>query len=437
MSRTRLAAFLLAPVLGAIALAAPLVGAQTSSAGQTADGWTSGMTWSDGKQVQWRAAAAPGCDGSNVDLRLVNNSASAGSGNVGAAAFSCRRGAEFTSPPRQFGVVMAGSQATTATLNCMCAEQGGVRDLLSVDLDFRREGVGTDVLANGCTYQGGYVAGQRSGRGVYACPTGYRYDGFFQAGQVHGSGKETLPDGQVYDGDFVQGVRQGRGRMVYIDGSIYDGEFRAGLRDGAGTMIYRDKAEYVGDWKADRREGQGVYSGAGGAWSYTGGWSNDLRNGQGKLTYADGSYIYEGLFRNDLREGEGVATFNDGRSFRGVFVGGEQLGMGELSYPDGRRIVGQFRDHRPNGKAIESGPQAIFDGVWVNGALQGPATVTYPNGVRFEGQFVNGRRNGLGVESQLDGSKSECQWVDDVRQQPCTKIAANGARIEYRGNRRN
>ena len=50
------------------AIAAPL----GASAWQGAD-WTSGLRWSDGREVQWRATRALGCDGSNVELRLINN----------------------------------------------------------------------------------------------------------------------------------------------------------------------------------------------------------------------------------------------------------------------------------------------------------------------------------------------------------------------------
>jgi len=396
---------------------------------QTAENWIATLKWPDGKEVQWKATSAPGCDGSNVDVRLVNNSASTGTARLNSITFSCKRGSEYVSSERVLGVVMPGTTVSAPALMCACAEQGGVKDMLSADLAFQREGQGADVSANGCSYTGSFSGGKRGGRGVYSCPTGYKYDGFWLADVQTGQGTETLPTGEKYTGDFVAGKRQGRGEMTYADGSTYFGDFRNGLRDGVGNGKYKDGSEYQGDWKNDKRNGEGSYTGAGGQWTYTGGWSGDLRNGAGKLIYTDGSYTYEGPFRNDLREGQGSATFGDGRTFKGTFVHGEQIGPGTMTFSDGRKVVGDFRDHLPDGKAVETGGPATFDGEWKAGVLDGKATVTYPNGVRFDGLFAGGKRNGLGYEILSDGlSKEECMWVNDTAQQPCTRIDKNGKR---------
>ena len=57
------------------AIAVPL--ALGASAWQGAQ-WNTGLRWSDGQEVHWRATRALGCDGSNVELRLVNNATSSG-----------------------------------------------------------------------------------------------------------------------------------------------------------------------------------------------------------------------------------------------------------------------------------------------------------------------------------------------------------------------
>lgn len=421
---------LYAPAAFALALTALSV----SAGAQQDDGWTSSLSWSDGKAVEWRATAAPACEGSNVEIRLTNKSESAGSARMSSATFICRRGPEFTSPAqRTFGVVLPGSSATTQPVSCACAEQGGVKDLVNLDIDFKREGNGTETIANGCTYTGGYSGGIRSGKGVYSCPDGYRYEGFFQGAQPNGAGTEKLQSGQTYVGEFVAGVRQGHGRMTYVDGSVYEGTYKAGLRDGTGTITFKDGSQYVGEWKADKKSGQGVYTGAGGAWVYDGAWLNDIREGQGKLSYSDGSYVYEGPFHNDLREGQATARFGDGRVFKGAFVHGEQAGAGELTFPDGRKMVGEFKDHRANGKVVQTGPQETIDGQWADGMLNGPAHITYATGETFDGLFSAGKRNGLGTTTFTDMTKEECVWANDVKPEGCTKITAAGKRIEYRG----
>ncbi len=411
-------------------LASAAVGARAVA--QQDAGWTPSLKWGDGKEIRWRAADAPACDGSNVDLQLVNNSRMSGAARMTAITFRCTRGGEFTAPERALGLVGAGASGQAAPISCACAEKGGVAELRHVELDFQLEGPGEDIAANGCSYKGSYAGGMRSGQGAYVCATGYRLEGVFRDGVANGSATETLPNGQVYAGEFVNGVRQGVGRMTYADGAVYNGALKNGLRDGLGTIRYKDGSEYVGDWRADRRQGRGTYVGGGGAWTYDGDWAEDLRNGAGKLSYADGSYAYEGNFRDDLRDGVGAATFADGRVFTGAFMKGDQAGPGSLTFPDGRRIVGEFRDHRPHGKAIDTTADATFDAEWLDGVLQGNATVVSSNGVRFEGLFAGGKRNGIGLKILSDGSKLECRFIEDVAQKPCNRVLTNGRRIEYR-----
>lgn len=417
----------LAAALSVLALSpAPLLAQEAST-------WSSSMRWADGSRLEWSAAEAPGCFGSGVQLRFFNGSASSGLSQLRKPTFTCRSGGEFVSPDRNFGVVTAGGTASAAPLSCVCAEKGGVLDLKDYELQFTREGPGEEINANGCVYRGSFSAGRRNGKGVYSCPTGQKLEGVFRNGSLQGRGTETLPSGQTYTGDFEAGVRHGQGRLVYVDRSVYEGDFRQGLREGTGSLRYPDGAEYVGEWKADRRVGRGTYVAGDRSWTYDGEWAADLRSGLGKLKYADGSYSYEGPFRNDLRDGEGEAEFSDGRSFKGRYAAGEQIGSGVMTFPDGRTVTGEFRNHQPEGRAVDRGATATFDGVWKNGVLNGPATVTSSDGRRYEGAFVAGLREGAGVEWFPDGSRLECRYVADRAQKPCNKVLPNGRRIEYRG----
>ncbi|HOZ28807.1 MAG TPA: hypothetical protein PLH23_15260, partial [Hyphomonadaceae bacterium] len=384
------------------ALAAPLA----ASAWQGQE-WTTGLRWSDGREVQWRATRALGCDGSNVELRLLNNSTASGDVNLKDITFQCTRPSTFVAPSRTIGAIAPGGTYSTPVINCACAEKGGVKELMSVAIDIVR-GENSETYANGCSYKGGYASGERDGRGVYACPDGYRYEGNYTTGEINGTGKEKLATGEVYEGAFVNGERHGLGRMTYIDGSTYEGDYVRGKREGAGTQTFKDGSVYVGEWKGDRRNGEGVYTTGDKVWTYDGAWLNDRRSGQGKLSSNDGSYTYIGAFADDRRTGQATATFGDGRVFRGMFANDQQAGPGELTFKDGRKITGQFLDHRPNGAAVEVGSVATIDGTWVEGALQGRAVVQYATGERFEGQYVNGKRNGVGTDTRLDGSKEEC-----------------------------
>jgi hypothetical protein len=415
------------------AITAPL--ALSASAWQGPE-WSTGLRWSDGREVQWRATRALGCDGSNVELRLINNSNASGDLNLKDITFQCQRSSTFVAPPRAISMVAPGGTYSTPVINCACAEKGGVKELMSLAIDVLR-GDSSETYTNGCSYVGGIANGQRNGRGVYTCPDGYRYEGAYVAGDITGTGKEKLATGETYEGAFVAGERNGLGRMTYADGSTYEGDYVRGKREGSGTQKFKDGSVYIGEWKADRRNGNGAYTTADQQWTYDGGWLNDRRSGDGKLSANDGSYAYIGKFADDKRTGQATATFSDGRVFRGTFVNDEQQGPGELTFKDGRKITGQFLDHRPHGPAVEVSNIATIDGTWADGSLQGKATVQYSTGERFEGIYVNSKRNGVGVTTRRDGSKEECRWIDDVSQQPCTRITADGKRIEYRAPNRN
>ncbi len=419
-----------AAILAAFSLVCAAAIGGLAAAQQASGAWSPSMRWPDGREVQWRATPAPACDGSNVELRFMNNSPSAGMAEISSATFSCVRRGEFAGPARSLGLVTTGGSAET-TMTCMCPDKGGVLGVQKVDLEFIREGQGTQADGGGCTYTGDYSAGKRTGRGVYVCPTGYIHDGRWLNGEPHGPGKQTLPNGQIYEGEFVNGKRTGRGRMQYVDRSVYDGEFADSARHGVGTMTFTDTSEYVGEWRNDKRDGHGTYISADKTWTYDGAWVNDTRQGQGKLSYTDGSYIYDGPFRDGQREGEAVVTFPDGSVFRGTFVNDQQTGPGEMSYRDGRKVVGEFRNHAPNGKAIDTRGRMVFDGTWVNGQLEGPATVIGADGLRFEGMFSRGLRNGIGRQQQVDGNWSECNWINDVAQKGCKRIRGK-APIEFR-----
>jgi len=411
---------------GLVVLLAPVL---TAVAQQLPD-WLSSLKWADGKEIQWRASKAPACDGSNVELRLLNNSQSSGTAKLSQATFACVRPGQYVGGDRDLGMVGAGQSAAVPGFNCACAEKGGVKELLSANLEFTRNGAGSDVLGE-CAYTGDFLNGQRSGKGLYACP-GYKYEGGFRANKRNGFGVETLPTGEKYEGQFLDDQHQGQGKMTYADGSTYDGSFAANLRDGVGNAKFKDGSTYTGEWKADRRVGHGTYTSADQKWTYDGDWVGNVRSGQGKLAYADGSYTYDGPFKNDVREGEGQSTFGDGRVFKGTFVNNVQTGHGELAYPNGRKIIGDFKNEMPNGHAMESGPNGAIDGAWLDGALNGQVSMIYPTGEKFEGAYQAGKRNGLGTETRLDGSKQECTWVNDARQEPCTQITKDGKRIEFR-----
>ena len=86
-------------ILAAIAAPLALSGVMGASAWQGQE-WTTGQSWSDGREVQWRATRALGCDGSNVEMRLINNTSSSGEVGLKDITFQCARSTPFDAPAR-------------------------------------------------------------------------------------------------------------------------------------------------------------------------------------------------------------------------------------------------------------------------------------------------------------------------------------------------
>ncbi len=61
------------------------------------------------------------------------------------------------------------------------------------------------------------------------------------------------------------------------------------------------------------------------------------------MTYKDGKK-YVGSFKNDLPDGYGTLLSPDGSVYEGGFKAGRRNGTGRLTYPDGREVEGEFKD---------------------------------------------------------------------------------------------
>ena len=89
-ARIRRAGFV---ALAGVIIAAPLLAAPMVASARQGPEWNASLRWSDGREVQWRATPALGCDGANVELRLVNNSKTSGIATMKDITFNCARGA--------------------------------------------------------------------------------------------------------------------------------------------------------------------------------------------------------------------------------------------------------------------------------------------------------------------------------------------------------
>ena len=75
-----------------------------------------------------------------------------------------------------------------------------------------------------------------------------------------------------------------------------------------------------------------------------------LYHGKGVITYPNGEK-YVGEFKEGLRNGQGTYTYPDGEKYVGEWKNGLPFnGRGTFNYPDGSKYVGEFKDGVPNGR---------------------------------------------------------------------------------------
>ena len=102
----------------------------------------------------------------------------------------------------------------------------------------------------------------------------------------------------AYVGEFMNGLANGYGTFTYSDGSVYVGEFKEGIEHGKGIFnCWAHGSKYDGQFKYGKKNGEGTYFYPDGV-IYKGEWSEGKRNGNGVLTYTDGKRLV-GKFKND------------------------------------------------------------------------------------------------------------------------------------------
>ena len=75
-----------------------------------------------------------------------------------------------------------------------------------------------------------------------------------------------------------------------------------------------------------------------------------IREGQGDLTYPDGDK-FVGEYKDDHRHGQGTFTSNNGEKYVGTYKDNRRNGYGTYTSPDGVRYVGEWNGGQPwNGK---------------------------------------------------------------------------------------
>ncbi len=328
--------------------------------------------------------------------------------------------------------------------------------------------LGKYTYADGSNYIGEFKDGLRHGQGTYTFASGQKYVGEWKDGKRNGKGTNTFPNGEKYVGEFKGDKRDGKGTYTFKNGENYVGEWLEDKRNGQGINNFPNGQKYVGEWIEGKKNGKGFYiwpNGKADLCKYT---YEKHSNCSGSNAY-DVAPILTGEFRQlteiqrrqiqaslksmDLYSSTidgkwGVSTFSgiasyavlnlktvninniatantlfqkiiSSNSLETAICAGDELAkwdncIGEFTYPDGGKYVGEFMDGTRNGKGtyiFVNGEKYV--GEYKDGIRNGQGTFTYAEGDEYVGGFKDGKRNGQGTYTYANGQKYVGEYKDD------------------------
>lgn len=112
--------------------------------------------------------------------------------------------------------------------------------------------------------------------------------------------------------------------------------------------------------------------------------------------------------------GYSECVYPSGARFAGNFVDGKIHGEGSITFSNGDRYTGQWKDHYREGQGqFFFADGRVYKGNFVRNRFHGHGVLTWPNGDRYEGAFADGYRHGAGTLYQTDGNTLSGQWEQD------------------------
>jgi hypothetical protein len=282
-------------------------------------------------------------------------------------------------------------------------------------------------------------------------------------------GTQTFPAGAKYVGEWKDGKYDGRGTYAFADGRTETGIWQAGMRMSEAEInreaLRRAAAVARNGQDEDRRKkeaasraqtaGNTTSTAAAPVTPLTSASSVPMRQSQvppcqgprnikwtmcqGTVTFTDGRR-YVGEFKDDKLNGQGTITFADGGRYVGEFKDDKLNGQGTFTFADGGRYVGELKNDKLDGQgtlSFSNGDKYV--GEWKDDKLDGQGTLSFSNGDKYVGEFKDDKLNGQGTFTFADGRRYVGEWKDDKRDGQGTYTFASGNKYvgEWKDNKRN
>jgi hypothetical protein len=246
-----------------------------------------------------------------------------------------------------------------------------------------REGNEGFVATNGLiTVKGDFVHGTMTGKVEYWEESfGTRYIGEMKNNEMHGHGVFIVSgtgeglSGYRYEGGWKDGLKHGEGLMTYNDGSYTKGTYVENSLHGFVVKVIKNQYTYYGEYE-NGRETIGYIRWANGA-KYVGEWGSP----------SDGKYR---LFN---MQGLGILTSQDGRIMVGEFKNGRPEGLTATKIPGVVTHVGERSDDKFNG--------------------MGYMELEREDRVKYLGNFLDNKRHGQGMTITETGEPTFGVWEHD------------------------
>lgn len=251
------------------------------------------------------------------------------------------------------------------------------------------------------------------GFGVYFYLNGDIYEGEWYDGKMNGFGYFYFKNGSWFEGDFDDNHMHGKGCYYNNDGSreevTYDHDVLSGEYkeyDCNGVLVE------AGNYENDKKNGTAFQYDAEGNYKtikYLDGkiiefGESTILNGHGTKRLSRGMYI--GCLVDGKPHGQGTITYDNGDRFEGQWKNGVKSGFGTYYFSDGGKYEGNWEDNSYNGYGVRTYINGDkYDGNWINGQRFGFGIYYFNNGNRFEGNWVQNRRHGKGVTYFKNGEK--------------------------------
>ena len=159
-------------------------------------------------------------------------------------------------------------------------------------------------------------------------------------------------------------------------------------------------------------------------------------NNSSKLSFTNNEKIKEN--EKDIINVTNIKIYDVGK-YEGIILDNKRELKGVMTYNNGARYEGEWKDDKKNGKGIyisshyfncEKNIGLKYEGDFFNDKFEGFGIAIYSNGDKYEGEWKNNKQYGKGTLTNIGGTKYTGDWIDGIYEGNGIYYMNNGERYE-------